>query len=105
MLDEIWWRERQWAVTAYGLEVDRSDGDHEIPAYAIPADRLLEGVDDDYPWPLHMASKKWVDLSSFATAWIVALVMHGAELPEGNSIRSIINAALCRRQYLSFRPL
>jgi hypothetical protein len=101
MTDEIWWREGQWDVTAYGLEVRRSDGDHEIPAYAIPADRLLEGLDEDYPWPFHMASKNWVDISDFATAWMIALILHEAELPDAYYIRCVIKEALCKSRDLS----
>lgn len=94
MAYEIWWREGQWNVTAYGLEVNRSDGDHKIPSYAIPADRLLEGIEDVHAWPLHMASKNWVNIPDFVTAWMIALVMHGEKLPDAYYIRSAIREAL-----------
>jgi hypothetical protein len=67
-LGEIWWRAAQWAVTADGLE--RLDG-----CYFIDKKRLLENR--EYPWPLHMAGKPWVDADEFTTAWMIALVLHG----------------------------
>ena len=68
-LDEVWWRGRQWAVTARGVE--RLDG-----TYHFEANRLDEGP-KDYPWPMHMAEKTWVDIDEFTTAWMVALLLHG----------------------------
>ena len=67
-LHEVWWRGRQWAVTAYGIE--RLDG-----TYTTEASRLSEKP--DYPWPMHMATKTWVDIDEFTTAWMVALLLHG----------------------------
>lgn len=66
-LDEVWWRGKQWAVTAFGIEC--LDG-----TYHVAADRLTH--DPEHPWPLHMASKKWVDIDEFVTAWMVALLLH-----------------------------
>ncbi len=73
ILHEVWWRGKQWAVTAYGIE--SLDG-----TYVAEACRLLE--QQNYPWPLHMATKKWVDIDEFTTAWMVALLLHG----HGNKI-------------------
>lgn len=67
-LDEIWWRGRQWAVTAYGIE--KLDG-----TYVAEAARLLDNP--EYPWPVHMAGKNWVDIDEFTTAWMIAIVLHG----------------------------
>jgi hypothetical protein len=67
-LHEIWWRGKQWAVTAYGVEC--LDG-----SYFFEAKRLLENL--EYPWPLHMAEKNWVDIDEFATAWMIAILLHG----------------------------
>jgi hypothetical protein len=71
-LHEIWWRGKQWAVTAYGIEC--LDG-----CYHIKKDRLLEQLigEHPYPWPLHMAEKDWVDPDEFCTAWIIAILLHG----------------------------
>jgi hypothetical protein len=66
-LAPIWWRAAQWAVTSYGIEC--LDG-----TYAIEHTRLLEMRET---WPHHMAGKIWVDLDEFATAWLIALVLHG----------------------------
>jgi hypothetical protein len=67
-LDEIWWRGKQWAVTAYGIEC--LDG-----TYPIKADRLLQDM-PGYSWPQHIAEKGW-DVAEFTTAWMVAILMHG----------------------------
>jgi hypothetical protein len=68
-LDEIWWRGRQWAVTAYGIEC--LDG-----TYVIEGSWLM-GDMEEYPWLRHMAEKIWVDIDEFATAWMIALLLHG----------------------------
>jgi hypothetical protein len=67
-LNEVWWRGKQWAVTAYGIEY--LDG-----TYVAEASRLAE--QPDYPWPMHMAEKTWVDIDDFTTAWMAALLLHG----------------------------
>jgi hypothetical protein len=69
-LDPIWWRGKQWAVTKHGIEA--LDG-----SYAIPARRLAEDL-PGYSWVDHMAEKdEWVDIDEFATAWLIALQLHG----------------------------
>ena len=75
-LGAVWWQGAQWAVTEHGLEC--RDG-----TYFIDKNRLLEN--EDYPWPLHMSGKLWINIDEFTTAWIVALVLHelaGAIKPE-----------------------
>jgi hypothetical protein len=67
-LGEIWWQGRQWAVTADGIEC--RDG-----AYFVAKERVLENP--AYPIPRHMAVKEWVDIDDFATAWLVAILLHG----------------------------
>jgi len=67
-LAEIWWRGKQWAVTADGIEC--LDG-----CYCIDKNRLLQDL-PAYSWPEHMATKGWVDTDEFATAWLVALALH-----------------------------
>jgi hypothetical protein len=68
-MHEIWWRGRQWAVTAHGVEA--LDG-----SYAITHNRLLEEL-RTHPWPMHMAEKDWVDIDEFATAWLIAILLSG----------------------------
>jgi hypothetical protein len=72
-LHAIWWRGRQWAVTEYGIEA--LDG-----TYSFEAKRLTEDI-EDWGWPAHMAEKDWVDTEELATAWLVALAIHGAHAP------------------------
>lgn len=72
-LDRVWWQGRQWAVTTFGIEA--RDG-----TYAIGADRLAEGTGHAWvhAWPAHVCAKNWVDRDDFRTAWLVAIVLHGA---------------------------
>lgn len=96
-LDEIWWRGKQWAVTAYGIECLNGD-------YEIEADRLAEGFPEDEggdssdgilfddTWAVHMAEKNWVDIDEFATAWLVALALHGTSL-DALSVRKVLTRA------------
>lgn len=85
-LHEIWWRGRQWAVTSYGVEC--LDG-----SYSFEATRLAEGLHGSGPveasWCVHMAENGWVDVDDFATAWLVALSLHGARVPAGKVRRMI----------------
>lgn len=66
--ENILWRGRQWAVTEFGLEaLDDS--------YAIAASRLH--VDHgDSTWIIQVGRKTWVDKADFATAFMVATVLH-----------------------------
>lgn len=68
-LSAVWWRGRQWAVTEHGIEA--LDG-----TYAIGAETLTLDL-SAHSWPQHMAEKRWVDNEEFATAWLVALALHG----------------------------
>jgi hypothetical protein len=70
-LDPVWWRGRQWAVTAFGIE--KLDG-----TYTIAADRLRENI-GTWPWTSQICMKTWADTPDFMTAWLVALALHGAD--------------------------
>ena len=75
----------QWAVTKYGLEVLKPE-----PPYEIKASRLTETTTRNdgtfYDWPVHVAEKEWVDLGAFAEAFRQALEFHkGSYSPEVNS--------------------
>ena len=60
----IYWKGRQWAVTAYGVECrDRS--------YWIENNRIWEN-EDSHGWVCHMGEKEWVDLPDFAEALRIA---------------------------------
>ncbi|HWD28590.1 MAG TPA: hypothetical protein VG387_15570 [Rhizomicrobium sp.] len=80
-------KNRQWAVTDYGLEAivgarTPEDGDEQgsTPDYEIPASRLLETTARDgvelYDWPVHMAEKTWIFLGAFIEAFLFALIAH-----------------------------
>lgn len=91
-LGEIWWRGRQWAVTSDGIE--RLDG-----TYVIERSRLVEYPEES--WPEHMAGKIWVDVPEFTTAWLVALLLHGAPSPAPSALFAIFArleaaTAVCR---------
>ncbi len=64
----IFWRGRQWAVTAHGIEA--LDG-----TYAIASDRLKHD-DECCDWLRHMAVKNWVDEKDFAEAVFRARLRH-----------------------------
>lgn len=83
-LGTILWRGRQWAVTEYGIEC--LDGSYWCEA---------KGLGEDLPnhsWPEHMADKSWVDVDDFATAWMVALAIHGQHVPS-DQVREAIRRA------------
>jgi hypothetical protein len=62
-------RGRQWRVTNGYLETH--DG-----KYVIAKARLAEGAGGEWPWPVHMAGKNWVDLADFIGAWKAAIRIH-----------------------------
>lgn len=66
---EILWRGKQWAVTVEGIEA--LDG-----TYYIGRERLLEN-EVDWPWVRQLGEKNWCDIDEFATAYLVAIVLHG----------------------------
>lgn len=66
--ENILWRGRQWAVTEFGLEA--LDG-----SYAIGAGRLHEDHGGS-TWIIQVGRKTWVDKADFATAFMVAIVLH-----------------------------
>jgi hypothetical protein len=75
-LDEIWWQGRQWAVTAYGIELRSGQ-------YTINAKRLLDDL-PGYSWIMQVGLKGWADVDDFATAFFVAVAMHGKQLTQKN---------------------
>lgn len=83
-LDQVWWQGRQWAVTSFGIEA--RDG-----TYHIAANRLAEAI-DVWGWPAQVSHKNWVDPDDFITAWLVAIVMHGATATPGQ-VRAAIERA------------
>ena len=85
-LHPIWWRGRQWAVTNYGVEA--LDG-----TYAIEARRLTEGLGAIAPrvWLCEqVACEEWVDVDDLATAWLVAMTLHGVRTGAARTIRGAI---------------
>ena len=85
-LHAIWWRGRQWAVTNYGVEA--LDG-----TYAIEARRLTEGLGSIAPrvWLCEqVACEEWVDIDDLATAWLVAMTLHGIRSSAARTIRGAI---------------
>ena len=72
-LSPIFWQGRQWAVTEAGIE--QRDG-----TYFIEKDRLNETrPDGTIDWLAHMGEKEWLDREDFATAFFVALTLHGTK--------------------------
>lgn len=70
----IYFKNKQWAVTGYGIEELKSgEGAYRIEADGLVKRRLGE---ECYDWPLHMASKRWVDVEAFLEAFDKALYVH-----------------------------
>lgn len=70
--DEVLWRNRQWAVTTYGIESVSGPVHYDIPRSSLCA-----------TWLQHMEDKAWVDAKLFAECFVAALVIHGEhERPE-----------------------
>ena len=85
-LRPIWWRGRQWAVTSYGVEALNG-------TYAIEARRLTQGLGAIAPriWLCEqVASEEWVDVDDLATAWLVAMTLHGIRSGAARTIRGTI---------------
>ena len=81
---EVWWQGVQWAVTERGIEC--RDG-----CYYIAKDRLLEGWRERvHCWPEHLAEKAWVDIDDFATAWLVALLLHDHDISTVKDRKSVV---------------
>ena len=82
-LHEVWWQGRQWAVTSYGLE-------RRYGTYFIEAKRLVEQLRGEHPysWTEHVGEKTWADVDDFATAYLVAVAMHGHRLTK--AMRAIV---------------
>jgi hypothetical protein len=82
-LSEIWWQGRQWAVTSSGLEC--RDG-----SYTIEAKRLAEHLRSaqPYAWTEHIGKKTWADVEDFATAYLVAVALHGFKLTK--AMRAVV---------------
>lgn len=80
-LSEIWWRGRQWAVTSYGIEC--LDG-----LYFIEKKQLSDNSGEyKYTWAEHVGRKGWADPDEFATAWMIALLLHGYGRKNSGQIR------------------
>ncbi len=77
-LDEIWWIGRQWAVTSYGLE--KRDG-----KYFVEKSRLVENLREGWSWIGQIGCKSWADIEDVATAFYVAVAMHGFSLTPENT--------------------
>lgn len=70
--DEILWRNRQWAVTTYGIE-----------SVSGPVHYYVHKSDLRTDWIEHMEIKNWVDAKLFTECFVAALVIHGEhERPE-----------------------
>lgn len=74
----------QWKVTDYGIEAivgSRTPSMSGLTTrYEIQAERLVETTERSngtfYDWPVHMAEKTWVDVTTFNEAFAEALELH-----------------------------
>jgi hypothetical protein len=77
----ILFKNRQWAVTSYGVETVKPGAPYH---YHFTADRLLEsrnGEGQHYDWPVHIAEKTWVDIEAFIEVFEKALELHKGAYP------------------------
>jgi hypothetical protein len=81
-------RGRQWIVSSYGLEAPEH-------GYWIERERLRDGLDSWGGWPMHMASKVWVDLDDFIQCFLRACVYHGVS---SKNMSQAIDRARSKRQ-------
>jgi len=91
----IFWQGKQWRVTDRGVDEVTNN-----QPYWIEVESLAQGIAADergqYPesWPSLMATKPWVDLDEFITAFLIACVGHGVHI---EAIGEIIADAKRRR--------
>jgi hypothetical protein len=71
--DPIRYRNRQWAVTDYGIENIRGPYHYYIPK----SDLKMRMGSPDRTWVDHMAEKNWVDVEAFQDAFQRALKTFG----------------------------
>jgi hypothetical protein len=64
-VDPIYYQNRQWAVTRYGIE--NVAGPYHY--YISKADFKKQMGSGEYGWPHHMAGKNWVDQPAFLDAF------------------------------------
>jgi hypothetical protein len=97
-LDEIVWKGRQWAVTAYGLETVG-----EPYHYYLTVEQLAQlndnGGEQFYDPLFHLMEKNWLDVDDFVTAFLVALSVHGLK-PDPLRVRESLKVAMKRRESL-----
>lgn len=88
---KLLYKNRQWAVTDYGVESLKS-----APYYHFAKSRLLESTDfgsgEMYDWPIHMAEKTWVDFDAFVEVFLKAIEIHAAKVDEVMLQKSIERA-------------
>jgi hypothetical protein len=66
-------KNRQWAVTDYGMATVSP-----APEYHLEAKRILKtgSAGGVYDWPVHLAEKPWVDIEAFVQAFTQAIEIH-----------------------------
>jgi hypothetical protein len=90
--EPVYWRGKQWAVTAYGIE--------EVGGrYAVPKERLRS-----MDWCSHMLEKMWVDAAEFREAFRRAEAVFGLDTDGAAAPRQDIDDWLaCIRTCEDFR--
>ena len=69
-------RNRQWVVTTKTIECLDVGEDYWFDIKRAAGE----------PWPLHMASKSWVNIDAFCEAWLVALAYLRAKVPNAGEL-------------------
>ncbi|HLZ01824.1 MAG TPA: hypothetical protein VKR55_06690 [Bradyrhizobium sp.] len=98
---ELWFKNHQWAVTDYGVEVVKPTS-----YYHFDKTRLLESTDygsgELYDWPVHMAEKTWVDIEAFIEVFLKALELHAGSY-RGNVDKEMLTKSLARARKEALR--
>jgi hypothetical protein len=69
------YRNRQWAVTRYGISSIKPASSYDIDAGRLTAITERDGK-EYYDWPIHLAEKGWVDMPAFMDTFSAALQHH-----------------------------
>ena len=96
LTEPVYFKNRQWAVTGYGMEALPT-----VLEYWIEVDRLADkeiGACNCYNWPTHMARQSWVDIELFLEAFAKALDVHAGKCGEPPSALILQESAERARQ-------
>lgn len=75
--EPVYFRNKQWAVTGYGVESVPPAPDYHFGVSRIG--ELAHSNNGTFYWPVHMAEKTWVDIEAFIQAFTESLRIHAGK--------------------------